>query len=64
MIYEYNTSLLLNTSTCGNGTSGKLMPIALKGLVAKNTAKQKGGGAVPQDNSATLLRRKIAINFI
>jgi hypothetical protein len=52
IVYEYNTSLLLNSSTCGNGTSEKLMPIALKGLVAKNMAKLKGEGAVPPGNWA------------
>jgi hypothetical protein len=56
IVYEYNTSLPLNSSTCGNGISEKLMPIAPKGLVAKNMAKLRGGDAVPQGKWARNLR--------
>jgi hypothetical protein len=47
-VYEYNTCLIVNISTCGDEISEKLMLIALKGRGARNTARQKGGGVVRQ----------------
>jgi hypothetical protein len=40
------------------------MLIALKGLGARNTAKLRGGGAVPQGKMAMSVNSKLDINFI
>jgi hypothetical protein len=63
-VYEYNTCLIVNISTCGDEISEKLMLIALKGRGARNTARQKGGGVVRQGKSCVRTNYGTSINFI